>query len=312
MAKVSNQKPVPVILGPTASGKTAVALTVAKLIGGEIISADARQIYKYLNVGTAKPAQNEMIKIRHHFVDELLPDQDFNAGEFGKLGRKIVTEICQRGNVPIVVGGSGLYIQALIDGFFEGPPADPSVRGTLMDRLKKEGPDVLLRELQRIDPEAASKVLATNTRRIIRALEVYTITGEPISKLQKTRSPEKLKVLMTGLEWERKILYKRIDERVEYMVHAGLVDEVKDLIKRDYSPNLNSLQTVGYVEVFKYLNGEFSFERMIQLIKQNSRRYAKRQMTWFRKDKRIKWFSIKDESELEEIGRKIAGEYNGY
>jgi tRNA dimethylallyltransferase len=309
MIKDINPKQVLVILGPTASGKTTVALQVAKELGGEIVSADARQIYKLMNIGTAKPSRSERETVKHHFVDELLPDQDFNAGEFGKRGRRIIGEIYKRSKVPIVVGGSGLYIQALIDGFFEGPPADSAVREFLTNRLEKEGAEVLLHELCRVDPGAASKMLPSNTRRIIRALEVYSITGVRISELQKIRVPEKLDTLISGLDWDRKLLYKRIEERVDAMMSDGLVDEVKDLLKRGYSPQLNALQTVGYAEVFQYLIGEFSYDRMIELIKQNSRRYAKRQLTWFKKDKRIKWYSVKGEEDLEGIAKRIMEVY---
>jgi len=305
----SNPQSVLVILGPTASGKTSVALLLAQDLGGEIISADARQIYKFMDVGTAKPSKSQLEAVRHHFVDELLPDQNFNAGEFGKWGRKIIGEIFQRGNVPIVVGGSGLYVQALIDGFFDGPPADSSVREFLGKRLEQEGVEALWKDLHKIDPDAAVKMLPSNTRRIIRALEVYSITGVRISELQKTRIPEKLDAVMMGLNWDRKSLYKRIERRVDSMIGEGLVDEARDLLRRGYSPNLNALQTVGYAEVFEYLKGDFSYERMIELIKQNSRRYAKRQMTWFRKEKRIEWFDIQDEAELPRIARNIAARF---
>jgi tRNA dimethylallyltransferase len=305
----SNPQSLLVILGPTASGKTSVAFPVAKELVGEIISADARQIYKFMDIGTAKPSKDQMESVCHHFVDEKLPDQDFNAGEFGKRGRRIVEEIFQRGKVPIVVGGSGLYVQALIDGFFDGPPADSSVRELLTKRLEQEGAEVLWKELHRIDPDAAAKMLPSNTRRIIRALEVHSITGVRISELQKTLIPEKLDAMMVGLNWERKLLYKRIEQRVDSMIAEGLIDEARDLLRRGYSPQLNSLQTVGYVEVFEYLSGDISYERMIELIKQNSRRYAKRQMTWFRREKRINWFDVQDESALPGVARKIVDRF---
>lgn len=295
MKKSSYRKRVLVISGPTAAGKTSVAILTARELGGEIVSADARQIYKYMDIGTAKPSRSEQKSVRHHFVDLLTPDQSFNAGEFQKLGREAIGEIFQRGKVPVVAGGSGLYLRALIDGFFEGPPADSAVRGLLTKRLEQEGPEVLLEELRGVDPEAAEKMLPSNTRRIIRALEVHALTGVRISELQRTRMPEKLDAVMVGLNWERKLLYKRIEARVDNMIREGLVDEVRALLKEGYSPDLNALQTVGYAEVIAHLNGEISYARMIELIKQNSRRYAKRQMTWFRKEERIEWFDVKDE-----------------
>jgi len=307
--KGAHRQKILVILGPTAAGKTAVAIHAAKELGGEIISADARQIYRYMDIGTAKPNRKELERVCHHFIDLLTPDQNFNAGEFQKLGRRVIEQIFQRGNVPVVAGGSGLYLRALIDGFFEGPPADSAVREFLSRRLEQESPAALLKELRAVDPEAAAKMLPGNTRRIIRALEVYALTGARISELQREKMPERLAAFMVGLNWERKSLYKRIESRVDGMIREGLIDEVRGLLKRGYSRNLNSLQTVGYAEVIAHLNGEITREKMVELIKQNSRRYAKRQLTWFRKEERIEWYSVHHEEELQEIAGRICRRY---
>ncbi len=294
-----------VLVGPTASGKTPISLQIAEKIGAEIISADSRQIYKLMDIGTAKPTLEERKRVKHHFVDELLPDEDFNAGEYGKSGRQIIDEIFKCGKVPLVIGGSGLYIQAIIDGFFEGPSADQAIRHQLTKRMKKEGAEKLLKELQAIDPIAASSMLPSNTSRIIRALEVYKVTGMPISELQKTKIEINFSPIFVGLQWERAKLYERINQRVDLMLNQGLLGEVKRLQSRGYSLQLNALQTVGYKEVFDYLEGNINHERMTELIKQNSRRYAKRQLTWFRRDKRIKWFDVNAENDFNKIANEI-------
>ena len=299
-----------VLVGPTASGKTPISLLIASRLNVEIISADSRQVYKYLDIGTAKPSPDDRKRVPHHFIDVVLPDKDFNAGEFGKQGREVIEEIFRRKKTPLVVGGSGLYVQALIDGFFEGPSADQSVRKLLYERLKNEGAESLLSELNIVDPPAASKMLPSNVRRIIRALEVYQLTGTPISKLQQERISFHFTPCVVGLLWDRNILYERIDTRTEWMLQQGLIEEVKRLQESGYSPKLNALQTVGYKEVFDYLHGNINYERMVELIKQNSRRYAKRQLTWFRRDRRIRWFEVHSEHEFPSVAEHIVKHFS--
>lgn len=294
------------MVGPTASGKTPISLRIAQQLNAEIISADSRQIYKFLDIGTAKPSLEDREKVKHYFVDELTPEQEFNAGEFGKRGREIIDDIFRRNNVPLVVGGSGLYVQSLIDGFFDGPSKDDELRQQLYARLHHDGAEVLLEELRAVDAESASKMLPSNTRRIVRALEVYKLTGVPISHWQNHKVKIHFVPVFVGLEWERKLLYERINRRVDWMIDQGLIDEVKRLHSRGYSPDLNALQTVGYKEVFDYFNQKISYEHMKELIKQNSRRYAKRQLTWFRADKRIRWFEVNSETDLLEVAKKIS------
>jgi tRNA dimethylallyltransferase len=300
-----NSRRVLVLVGPTASGKTSTSLIVAQRLDGEIISADSRQIYKYMDIGTAKPSNEEQKHIKHYFLDELTPDRDFNAGEYGKHGRNIIDGIVRAGKHPIVVGGSGLYIQSLIDGFFEGPAKDQDIRERLYARLHTDGAESLLEELKKVDPLAASKMLPSNTRRIIRALEVYHLSGIPLSQHHRRQSSEIFESVFVGLEWDRKKLYERINRRVDRMIEAGLVEEVKALLRMGYNTSLNSLQTVGYREVFLHLEGKLDHGTMVDQIKQNSRRFAKRQLTWFRRDKRIHWFHVEDESEFPEIAQKI-------
>lgn len=303
MEVVSN---VLVLVGPTASGKTQISLRLAEQYNAEIISADSRQIFKYMDIGTAKPSIADRNKVKHYFVDELSPEEDFNAGKFGKLGREIVNDIIKRKKVPFVVGGSGLYIRSLIDGLFDGPAANNEIREMLYHRLRTQGVEVLLEELRKVDPITASTLLRSNTRRIVRALEVYHLTGVAISKYRQQRPTINFTPCMVGLRWKRANLYDRINRRVDYMIQQGLLDEVRTLQLMGYSESLNSLQTVGYKEVFNYFRGAITYERMIEMIKQNTRRFAKRQLTWFRADKRIRWFDVESEEQLPAVAEEIA------
>ncbi|MDP2207750.1 MAG: tRNA (adenosine(37)-N6)-dimethylallyltransferase MiaA [Bacteroidota bacterium] len=304
MAGIKN-KNVLVLVGPTCSGKSSVGFLLAKELNGEIISADSRQIYKYLDIGTAKPPVQERKKVTHHFIDELLPEHDFNAGEFSNQARERVDTIFESGKQPIVVGGSGLYIQAFIDGFFEGPSADKEVRDEIYKVLDKNGKEGLLEELRKVDPLSASRMLPSNLHRIIRALEVYKVTGTPISELQKINIPPNFQSVLVGLQWDRSKLYERINERVDGMLNSGLLNEVKSLVEKGYSTKITSLRTVGYQEVFQFFEGKISYDYMVELIKRNSRRYAKRQLTWFRRDERIKWFEMSTEVDFNRISKEI-------
>ncbi len=278
------------VVGPTCSGKTQIGIELARLVGGEIVSADSRQIYRLINIGTAKPSPEELAAVPHHLVDIIPLDEVVSAGTFGKFARDAIAEVLARKRIPILVGGSGLYLRAAIDGLFEAPEIDPAVKRVLRARLKKEGPDCLLKELKRVDPESAIGLLPQNYKRILRALEVYESSGKKISVLRSERPqiPDYL-TIQFGIRYERKELYARIEKRVDLMISGGLVEEVRELLRRDFSPELNSLQTVGYKEAIMYVRGDITFEEMASRIKMNTRRFAKRQMTWFRKDRRIVW-----------------------
>ena len=295
-----------VLVGPTASGKTALALSIARKISVEIISADSRQIYKYLTIGTAKPSEKELHQVPHHFIDLLEPDQKFNAGDFQEQGRKIISQILDKKKLPIIVGGTGLYVQAIVDGFFEQPEISGEVREQLELRLEREGKDGLFKELQSIDPESAQTMDASKYRRVIRALEIFHETGTPISQFHKQHKVNTMyDAHFYGLNWERSMLYERINNRVDRMFAAGFLDEVKQLKKKGFDDRYQSLQTVGYKEAFAFLRNEISKERMIELMKQNTRRFAKRQLTWFRKEERIQWFDISAEDQIDEIANTI-------
>ena len=294
------------IVGPTASGKTALALEIAAKIDAEIISADSRQIYKQLTIGTAKPSEDELRTVPHHFIDILTPDTHFSAGDFAEQGRRAIAAIIARTKLPIITGGTGLYVEALVDGLFEGPPIQPELRIQLEEKAEAEGGEELLEDLRKVDPVAAQRMLPTNIRRIIRALEVYYTTGIPITVHHEQQQHDQMyHAVFAGLAWDRKSLYERINRRVDQMLDAGFLDEVGRLIEMGYDERYKSLQTVGYKEAFAYIRHEVTFDRMVELMKQNTRRFAKRQLTWFRPDARICWYPIADEKEIGDIAVKI-------
>ncbi len=306
---MNNLPKVIVIAGPTCSGKTDLAISLAGKIPSEIISADSRQVYKYLTIGTAKPTEKELQKVKHHFVDFLNPDENYNVSKFEKDVLKQIGQIIDNKRTPIIVGGSGLYIRAIVDGIFDVVDTDEKYRMELMNYRKKFGNEFLYEELKKVDPESAKNLIPQNWKRIIRALEVYKLAGKPIWKLQQEYKREtNLQFFQYGLNWERKILYKNIELRVDKMIKSGLVDEVKNILKLGYSKDINALNTVGYKEIIEYLEGKTTLERAIELIKRNTRRYAKRQLTWFRKDKRIKWFDINKKNDLKKIAESIAAD----
>jgi len=285
------------IVGPTASGKTGLSVEIAKRLNGEIISADSRQVYKYVNIATACPSETQLREVKHYFINELEPEENFNAGEFGKKGRALIEKIFSENKLPVITGGSGLYIRSLIDGLFEDVIESKEARSELYEKLEKYGERFLYDELKKVDEETYKKIPKGKIRRVIRALEVYYASGEKISQLHKKETDVYFETIQIGLLLERKFLYERINKRADIMLESGLLDEVKKLKEMGFNyRECNSLNTVGIKEVYKYFEGEYDLEEMKRLIKQNSRRYAKRQMTWFRKDKRIHWINVNEES----------------
>jgi len=284
-----------VIAGPTASGKTAVGIELAQRIDGEIISADARQIYRFMDIGTAKPTAEERAAARHHLIDFINPDEDYSAGQFAEDASAVIGDILRRGKVPIVVGGAGLYIRAMFDGFSPMPKIPIEIRA----RLKGEGRDclpALYERLCEVDPEWAAKIQPTDTQRILRGLEVYEASGKPLSEHQKVppTPPIRQAASYFGLYWEREALYDRINARARLMFENGLIEEAKSLRDRGYTPDLNALNAFGYREIFQYLDGETTLDRALADLQQGTRRYAKRQMTFFRGDKRFRWVDGSD------------------
>lgn len=296
-----------VIVGPTCSGKTYLSLRLAEFLKSEIISADSRQIYKYLNIGTAKPTISQLDKVKHYFINELNPDDDCNASMFAEKAEIIIEELFEKKINPVVVGGSGLYIKALIDGISESADTNNELREELLELRKKFGNNYLYEELKKIDEVSAAKMLPQNWKRVIRALEVFRLTGKPIWQHHKNQvTSNDFRYRQIGLLWDRKTLYQNIEDRVDEMIDSGLVEEVSSILNSGYSKDLNSLNTVGYKEIIQYLDTEFSIDRAIELIKRNTRRYAKRQMTWFNADKRIEWSNINSKDDLDILAEKIA------
>ncbi len=278
------------IVGPTASGKTQLGMLLANRLNGEIVSADSRQVYRHLNIGTAKPTVEELRSVRHHFIDILDPLEDYNAGIYSEQAQRCIEELFGKGIQPILVGGTGLYVQGVIDGFFNGPGKDDDIRRQLEEEAAEEGAEKLFLRLMQVDPATASGLDPTKIRRIIRALEVYIKTGKTLSEHHAEQdSKPSYGVMQIGLNWERKILYERINRRVDIMLEKGLIEEAKGLLQRGLPRTANALNTVGYKEVFDFLDGTTGIKTMTELIKRNSRRFAKRQMTWFRADERIHW-----------------------
>ena len=291
--------PLIAVAGPTGVGKTAVGIFLAERLDGEIVNFDSVQVYRYLDIGSAKPTPEERRRVPHHLVDFLEPSEAFNAAEFVARADEVIATLYARGKQPILVGGTGLYLKALLHGLFE--VGDVSfVREKLQARLQKEGLEALYAELKRVDPETATKVPPRDRVRILRALEVYYATGRPFSALAREHAfaPRRYPCLKIGLTLPREELYRRLDLRVEAMLRAGLLEEVKGLLKKGFSPELKPLQAIGYRQLIAYLQGEISYEEAVRLIKRDTRRYAKRQLTWFRADPEIRWFHPQEKEKI--------------
>lgn len=298
------------LVGPTGIGKTSLSDSIADNLPVEIISADSRQIFKYLDIGTAKPPKKILDKTPHHLISFLRPDEHFSAGMYSKMSRKIVDQIFKRKRIPFVVGGSGLYIKALIEGFFELEIRDKKIRASLRHRLLDEGTEVLYNELKKYDPELAANIQPNDKQRILRGLEVFLTSGQKLSTLQEQPSvPPNFQPVIFGIRCDRKLLYQRINNRVDEMMQEGLLNEVVDLKKKNLSADLNALNTVGYKEVFEYLENITGYNEMVELIKRNTRRYAKRQMTWFNKNKNIRWKDIDANTDFVELATEIVKEF---
>lgn len=289
-----------VIVGPTASGKTAVSIELAKRINGEIVSADSMQIYKYMDIGTAKPSLEEQDGIKHYLLDVALPDEHFNVVKYKELAESAIKEILYKGKVPIIVGGTGLYVNTLVNGIeFVDTNHDEEYVNYLIEKQKAEGTNSLFNELKKVDPESAEIIDKNNIRRVIRALEIYKVTGKTKTELDRESIKEpKYDYRMFGIEWNRDELYDRINIRIDQMLANGLVDEVKSVNSR-YKISNTAIQGLGYKEVIEYLNGDVEYDEMVEKLKKETRHYAKRQLTWFRRDSRIVW--LKKEEAVERI-----------
>ena len=279
------------LLGPTAVGKTEIAIQLAQHLNAEIISVDSRQIYRQMNIGTAKPTSEEQQAARHHLIDCVDISQPFSVADYQALVDAAITDIQSRGKQVLLVGGAGLYFRAVVDGLFEGPGADHVLRAQLKQEAAEHGVNALHDRLRACDSESADRIHPNNKVRVIRALEVYELTGTPMSELQQQWHPEKQRYPFIAfcLTMPRALLYHRIEQRVDVMLANGLIAEVESLLAAGYSRDTIALQSFGYKELIAYLDGECTYIEAISQLKQNTRRFAKRQLTWFRKDTRIEW-----------------------
>lgn len=288
------------IVGPTATGKTELSLRLAKAFNGEIVNADSRQVYRYMNIGTAKPTGEELARAPHHLIDIVDPDADFGLAQYQELAYKAIGEVQSRGKLPLLVGGTGQYVWAVLEGWVIPSVApDFEFRKSLQARADNGESGQLYKELELADPAAAKRIDSRNVRRVIRALEVLQHAGEPFSGLQK-KDPPDYDILIIGLTAEREELYRRIDSRVDKMIELGLVDEVKGLIGKGYKSDLPAMSGIGYRQIGQYLKGEFTLEAAVEKIKFETHRVARHQYAWFRlNDERIQWVDVGEEAETE-------------
>ncbi|MCH5209867.1 MAG: tRNA (adenosine(37)-N6)-dimethylallyltransferase MiaA [Oscillospiraceae bacterium] len=286
--------PLIVVAGPTASGKTGLAIEIANYTDGEIVSADSMQIYKYMDIGSAKPTQKERARAVHHLIDFVDPKSDFSVADYTVLAHDIIADITRRGKMAVMVGGTGLYINSVVnDVTFGETDTDYELREKLMNEAQEKGSDYLLHMLREFDEVSANRLHPNNLRRIIRAIEFYKTTGKPISEHQEETKKKKSRYnpLMMCIDWDRQVLYDRINQRVDIMLREGLVDEVRRLQEMGLTRDMNSMKGIGYKETMDYLDGSVTLDEAAEAIKQNSRRYAKRQLTWFRRDERIHYLN---------------------
>lgn len=300
-----------VIVGPTGAGKTRLAMLLAARTAGEVVSADSQQVYARMDIGTGKVTAEERARVPHHVVDVVQPDEDMTAQRFVELADRAIADAWARGKPVIVCGGTGLYVRALLLGLFAGPPASPELRAELTARIEQGGTAALHAELARIDPVAAARIDPNDAKRIIRAVEVFRLTGEPMSSHQARHdyksTPPRYEARSVGLSPEREALYAAIDRRVDAMIAAGLEHEVAGLRTLGYVPPLRSQQAIGYAELHDAAEGRVERGRAIELIKRNSRHYARRQLSWYRADQSIQWHADPADVDLADLERYLAG-----
>jgi tRNA dimethylallyltransferase len=297
------------VVGPTASGKTSLAIALAKRLDTEIISADSMQVYRGMEIGTSAPTLDEQAQVKHHFVGVCDPGEVFSAGEFERRSRILVDDMNARGRIAVVAGGSGLYVSALIDGLFDGPSKDEGIRERIQREADTAGIEPLYARLEAIDPEYSAIISPTDLRRIARALEVYELTGRPITVLHREHRErtESLESVQVALHYPREVLYARVNARVDVMIAQGFVDEVERLLAAGRERHLMRIKSLGYREIVAYLRGEQSLDEAVELMKRNTRRYAKRQLTWFRGDPRVRWIDAMSYESSEAIAEEVVG-----
>jgi tRNA dimethylallyltransferase len=303
---VSDENPGVVILGPTASGKSRLAISLALQFRGEIVSCDAFQVYRHLNIGTAKVTPREQEQVRHHMLDIQDPDCDFSAGDYQRMARDIIRDIHRRGHLPFAAGGTGFYLRALIEGLFEGPARDEELRARMRRILQRKGPQILHRALRRVDPLCAAKIADMDAERIIRAYEVYLTSGKPMHwwQQQPRDTFHGFRWLKIGINFPRDQLYQRINDRVDEMFRRGLMEETRDLLAR-FPRTCQAFKAIGYRQAAACLEGSIPLDQAIEETKKESRHYAKRQMTWFRSDADIVW--LDGRLDFSTLNQKAAG-----
>ena len=296
MSGVRDKPGLVIVLGPTASGKSDMAVELARRFDGEIVNADSLQVYRGLDIGTAKPSTEVRRLVPHHLIDSVKPDEPFSAALFQVAAEQAIEDIDRRGKRVLVVGGTGLYIKALLQGLVDSPSGAGEVRQELVEMARRLGNEEMLRRLAEVDPDTAARLHPNDQVRIIRALEVFRLTGRPISADRSAHgfAESRYHVLKLGIRVERQELYRRIDIRVERMLDEGLVEEVQSLLSQGYSPELKALRSIGYKEICAYLAGKYDLAEATRLIKRDTRHYSKRQLTWFERDREINWVDYPD------------------
>lgn len=298
------KKPLVIITGPTAVGKTALSLDLARAVNGEIISADSMQVYKHMDIGSAKIMPEEMEGIPHHLIDVIEPEEEFHVVKFQEMAKAAMEEIYARGRIPVVTGGTGFYIQALVrDIDFTETGGDEAYRQELEQLAKEQGAEVLHELLAKVDPVSAEEIHANNVKRVIRALEYYHFTGEPISvhNAEQRQKTSPYQFVCFVLNRDRAELYRRIDQRVDLMLEQGLLEEVKKLADMGYTKDMVSMQGLGYKELLAYLDGELSYDEAVYILKRDTRHFAKRQLTWFKREADVTWVNVDDGRSREQI-----------
>ncbi len=298
--------PLIILTGPTAVGKTELSINLAKSLDADIISADSMQIYEYMDIGSAKVTKEEMNGVTHYLIDEVKPNYAFSVSEFQSRANKYIEKIYQEGKNILVTGGTGLYLNSLIYNMdFAKSDANNELRDKLQQELKENGIDYMHQKLKELDSDAADRIHKNNTKRVIRALEVC-LSGEKMNDFSNDlRFNEKYEPIIIVLNREREHLYERINKRVDIMMDCGLIDEVKNLLSMGYTKDMISMQGIGYKEIIKYLDGEYTLDEAVEIIKRDSRRYAKRQLTWFRRYKDAKWFNLDEYSDKKELEKEV-------
>ena len=299
-----------VLAGPTGVGKTELSIVIAKVLNAEILSADSMQIYRGMDIGTSKPGYDILREVPHHLIDCVDPSEIFSVGRFVEMANESICRIRASEKNVLVVGGTGMYLRSLLEGLFEGPPRNSELRERIEQEVESRGISWLRDELKKVDPVSEAKIGANDLKRLIRALEVFRLTGKPLSSMQSQwDNSENRNYNMVVLCRDREDLYKRIEKRVDQMMAEGLVNEVKGLIEEGISKDNTALQAIGYKEIVGYLQDEYPLEEAVRLLKRNTRRLAKRQMTWFRGMKHVNWFNLTGKTDLHKTAQEIVAEF---